>query len=305
MSETTPDGAQTDYSYGQDAHGSTSMPIGEGGAKDGQAQASYGYTPYGEPDKDLTSEKDPQDATGQAETKADDPLNNYRYSAKRLDPASGQLDMGARRYSPDTTRFVQEDLYEDALGNMDLGTDPLTQNRYSLAGGNPVSFIEVDGHEPVSSYQRDRRGRKDPYYGRKAAPKPKAQASSGARFAREAGPALKNAASGARDTATDVSRNSGLTGTAPERAQSRGRARVRGDALKGAVNDPVGTAKSAVRSLQGTKKRSGEAGLAGRLAVEVGGLGVVPDHVVHPGHLGGWGCQSHPSPRRTPDEAAP
>jgi hypothetical protein len=36
-----------------------------------------------------------------------------------------------------------------------------------------------------------------------------------------------------------------------------------------------------------------------------GGLGVVPDHVVHPGHLGGWGCQSHPSPRRTPDEAAP
>jgi hypothetical protein len=32
-------------------------------------------------------------------------------------------------------------------------------------------------------------------------------------------------------------------------------------------------------------------------------LAVEPDHVVHPGLLGGWGCQSHPDPRRTPDEA--
>jgi len=33
-------------------------------------------------------------------------------------------------------------------------------------------------------------------------------------------------------------------------------------------------------------------------------LAVVPDHVVHPGLLGGWGCRSHPVPtRRTPDEA--
>src|SRR5215203_933016 len=32
-------------------------------------------------------------------------------------------------------------------------------------------------------------------------------------------------------------------------------------------------------------------------------LGVVPHHVVHPGLLGGWGCLSHPVPRRTPNEA--
>jgi hypothetical protein len=31
-------------------------------------------------------------------------------------------------------------------------------------------------------------------------------------------------------------------------------------------------------------------------------LGVVPKHVVHPDLLGGWGCSSHPDPRR-PDEA--
>ncbi len=34
-------------------------------------------------------------------------------------------------------------------------------------------------------------------------------------------------------------------------------------------------------------------------------LAVIPDHVVHPDLLGGWGCRSHPDPRRTPDEAAP
>jgi hypothetical protein len=40
----------------------------------------------------------------------------------------------------------QEDVYDDALANLDLATDPLTQNRYALSAGNPVSFIEVDGH---------------------------------------------------------------------------------------------------------------------------------------------------------------
>jgi hypothetical protein len=31
--------------------------------------------------------------------------------------------------------------------------DPLTQNRHALAGGNPISFMETDGHEPISSFQ--------------------------------------------------------------------------------------------------------------------------------------------------------
>ncbi len=59
------------------------------------------------------------------------------------------MDFGARRYGPDTTRFIQQDLYYSALGDLSLSLDPLTQNRYSLAGGNPVSFVEVDGHHVV------------------------------------------------------------------------------------------------------------------------------------------------------------
>jgi hypothetical protein len=54
--------------------------------------------------------------------------------------------MGARRFGPQAGRFLQQDSYEDALGNMSLATDPLTANRYALAAGNPVSFVEVDGH---------------------------------------------------------------------------------------------------------------------------------------------------------------
>jgi hypothetical protein len=38
------------------------------------------------------------------------------------------------------TRFLQPDLYRGALSDLSIGSDPLTQNRYSLAGGNPLSL---------------------------------------------------------------------------------------------------------------------------------------------------------------------
>jgi RHS repeat-associated protein len=57
--------------------------------------------------------------------------------------------MGARRFGPDTGRFLQQDQLEGALGDLGLAADPLTQNRYALAGGNPVSYVEWDGHIPT------------------------------------------------------------------------------------------------------------------------------------------------------------
>ncbi len=38
-----------------------------------------------------------------------------------------------------------------SLANLSLSIDPLTQNRCDLAGGNPISFIEWDGHLPFTS----------------------------------------------------------------------------------------------------------------------------------------------------------
>ena len=37
-------------------------------------------------------------------------------------------------------------MYHGALANLGLSLDPLTQNSYALAGGNPISYIETDGH---------------------------------------------------------------------------------------------------------------------------------------------------------------
>jgi hypothetical protein len=57
--------------------------------------------------------------------------------------------MGARRFGPDIGSFLQRDFYSGALADLSLTSDPLTGNRYSLAGGNPVSFVEWDGHKVI------------------------------------------------------------------------------------------------------------------------------------------------------------
>ncbi len=132
------------YSYGYDAQGSVSQLIDD----DGSVQASYGYTAYGESQDAMTQENDPDSPTGGTVNQEKDALNPYRYTAKRFNPVSKQLDMGARRFSPTAQSFLQDDRYEGALDDLELATDPLTQNRYSLAGGNPLSFVEVDGHWP-------------------------------------------------------------------------------------------------------------------------------------------------------------
>jgi RHS repeat-associated protein len=132
LASTTPT-ATSRYTYGYDVHGSVSLLLDE---TSGAAAASYGYTPYGDRDDTLTK----------GDTDPRSPINPYRYTGKRFDPGAKTLDMGARRFGPDTGRFLQADLLEGALGDLGLAADPLTGNRYALAGGNPVSYVEWDGH---------------------------------------------------------------------------------------------------------------------------------------------------------------
>jgi hypothetical protein len=40
-------------------------------------------------------------------------------------------------------------MYNGALADMNLGTNPWTGNRYAFAGGNPITGIELDGHCPI------------------------------------------------------------------------------------------------------------------------------------------------------------
>jgi hypothetical protein len=54
--------------------------------------------------------------------------------------------MGFRDYDPGLNRFTTRDMYNGALADMGLGTDPFTGNRYAFTGGNPTSNVELDGH---------------------------------------------------------------------------------------------------------------------------------------------------------------
>jgi len=127
--------APTTYTYGYDTHGSTSQLLDPTGA----TRASYGYRAYGDTDTDLSK----------GDTNAVNPFNPFRYSAKRMDTGSNTLDMGARRFGPDIGRFLNQDVFHGALANLGLATDPLTNNRYALAAGNPISYAEWDGHMPI------------------------------------------------------------------------------------------------------------------------------------------------------------
>ncbi len=124
-----PNGTST---YGYDMHGSVSQLVDANGS----SQASYGYKPYGQSDGGLT-QGDPDPLN---------PVSSFRFSAKHVDTGSNTLDMGVRRFGPDTSRFLTPDLFYGALSNLTLSVDPLTQNRYGLAGGNPIGYREWDGH---------------------------------------------------------------------------------------------------------------------------------------------------------------
>ena len=132
MTDTPNGGASTTYTYGYNVHDSVSLLLDPNGG----ARASYGYKSYGEEDSALSK----------GDTDKTNPYNAYRYEGKRFDSGSGSVDTGARRFAPDSAHFLTPDLYHGALADLGLGTDPLSQNRYSLAGGNPLSFIETDGH---------------------------------------------------------------------------------------------------------------------------------------------------------------
>jgi len=138
-------------------HGSVSQLLDDAG----NVKASYGYTAYGA--SDAPSSDTESLTSGDPDPQA--PLNPYRYASRRIDSgtvpsttpavASGAAgyDMGARRFGPDLGAFLQQDQFAGALADLGLALDPLTQNRYALAGGNPISYVEWDGHFAINLQQ--------------------------------------------------------------------------------------------------------------------------------------------------------
>ncbi|MFG2357560.1 DNRLRE domain-containing protein [Streptomyces sp. NPDC048521] len=132
------DGTTEDGYYGYNSHTDVETLTDD----NGDTKATYGYTAYGSDDK--------SEFTGIDKPNAADPTkeayNPYRFNAKRWDAKSGTYDMGFRDYDPGLNRFTTRDMYNGALADMGLGVDPYSGNRYAFGGGNPTSFVEIDGH---------------------------------------------------------------------------------------------------------------------------------------------------------------
>ncbi|MFB7608636.1 golvesin C-terminal-like domain-containing protein [Streptomyces gardneri] len=131
-------GTTEDAYYGYNSH--TDVETLTDGS--GDTKATYGYTAYGNEDSSEFTGIDKPDASDPTKEE----YNSYRYSAKRWDAGSGTYDMGFRDYDPGLNRFTSRDMYNGALADMGLGSDPFTGNRYSFTGGNPISNVEIDGH---------------------------------------------------------------------------------------------------------------------------------------------------------------
>ena len=124
------------YAYGFNRHGDATLLL------DGSTsvQQSYAYLPYGSPILAATKGFDTASANAM--------WNPIRYNAARTDPAGG-VDFGPRSYDPSTHTFNAKDSFGDAYSDLGLSTDPLTANRFSYGAGNPVSYSEWDGHQPL------------------------------------------------------------------------------------------------------------------------------------------------------------
>ena len=103
----------------------------------------YDFDPYG-------SLQDPEPGNSVSDVEAELPTaaasNPFRYEGFYYDSGINSYDMQAREYRPEVGRFLSQDRFEAAGADLALQSDPLTQNRYAFAGGNPVSNIEWDGH---------------------------------------------------------------------------------------------------------------------------------------------------------------
>jgi RHS repeat-associated protein len=138
---TTTSGTSTLGYYSYNAHSDVEALTGASGA----TTATYGYTAYGNPITSMFTGQDKNNATA-SPTSTTTPYSSYRFNAMRWDSSTGQYDMGFRNYDPSLNQFASRDMYNGALADAGLTTDPFTGSRYAFGNGNPISNIESNGH---------------------------------------------------------------------------------------------------------------------------------------------------------------
>ena len=139
--ERTEDATPAYRAYSHDANGSVEGLENEDGET---GNDTYTYDPYGEPDNVPPDGQEDEVDPGLSDNARENP---FRFEGFYYDAGVKTYDMRARSYRPDVGRFLSQDRYESAAGDQLLQSDPLTQNRYAFAGGNPVNNVEFDGHK--------------------------------------------------------------------------------------------------------------------------------------------------------------
>jgi RHS repeat-associated protein len=121
-------------------------------ASDGTVAANetYKYDPYGSDTTDSSaapgttpSGPPPSPSTTLDQAAQDNP---FRFQGFYYDAGIKSYDMQAREYQPIAGRFTTPDRFESGAADYALQADPLTQDRYAFAAGNPIDNIESDGH---------------------------------------------------------------------------------------------------------------------------------------------------------------
>ena len=121
----------------------------EGGDGVVAANETYKYDPYGADMTDNTQAPGTPPAPPPAQSTSLDQAaqdNPFRFQGFYYDAGVKSYDMQAREYQPLIGRFTTPDRFESGGADYALAANPLTQDRYAFAAGNPVENIEADGH---------------------------------------------------------------------------------------------------------------------------------------------------------------
>jgi len=134
------DGAAPSKSYlDSDGHGNITTQVNTGDA----VSCAVAYDPYGIPVSPASSVTMCKSGTDSGTT-----ANTHWYRGQARDGSTGDYQLGARTYDPDTGTFTAPDSYRvaDSQTDLSVGTDPLTANTYAYVNGNPINLSDPDGH---------------------------------------------------------------------------------------------------------------------------------------------------------------
>lgn len=233
------------FTYLYDGRGSVSNLTSQSGA----SVLSYVYDAYGMAEV--------YNCTG-SDSPASGIRNLYGYNGESTDPSTGFQYLRSRYYNSRTGSFLTEDTYSGSI------LEPLSQNRYTYTGNNPVNLRDPGGHAWIKGTAA-----KVFSAGKKAAAKPKAIKSSPAKAVMSAakktitntkktvsassqknkGTSRQNVSSGTKTAASKIM-SAGVSVAKTSKSSGVKRAAAKTDWQQTIANDMSGTKSGTVRRVK-------------------------------------------------------